>query len=85
MNDLQQNADYIIFILQSEKVNKWESQVRSPGVPKPLTHILPILLCLSQDKKLANNSLRTDTRTSKKDKKQLFFFFNELPVSQIRR
>ena len=70
MNDLQQNADYIIFILQNEKVNKLESQVRSPGVPKPLTYILPILLYLSQDKKLA-----IDTGISKKDKKQLLFSF----------
>lgn len=49
MNDLQQNADYIIFILQSEKV-KLGSQALSPGKSKALTHILPILLYLSQDK-----------------------------------
>ena len=80
MNDLQQNADYIIFILQNEKVNKLESQVRSPGVPKPLTYILPILLYLSQDKKLANNSLRTDTGISKKDKKQLLFIHETMTI-----
>lgn len=52
-----------------------ESQALSPGVPKPLTYILPILLYLSQDKKLANNSLKTDTGISKKDKAALFSFF----------
>ena len=76
---------WLYYLYSSKWRNKLESQVWSPGVPKPLTHILPILLCLSRDKKLANNSLRTDTGISKKDKKQLLFFFlNKLSVSQIR-